>query len=181
VDLKGKKVLVTGAASFISSWLCEALIEKGVKGLCGIDDLSAGRIANIAGLVKSGAMHFVKGDCRNQNLIQSLLRQQKPDIVFHLAADHGGRGYVDLHNAECANNLFLSGLVLHECVKAGVKKIVFASSGCVFPNNLQTDVSKELYLKRKARPCDSSNDRTGVYQARPVQDLGRWTTTSQLD
>jgi len=146
VELKGKKVLVTGGASFIGSTLVDALLAKDVRGLLVIDDLSAGRYANIKEHNEAGRIGFIKADIREQNITRNALRTHRPDIVFHLAADHGGRGYVDLHNAECANNLFLSGLVLHECVKAGVKKIVFASSGCVYPNNLQTDVSQELFL-----------------------------------
>lgn len=146
MDLKGKRVLITGVASFISSHLADALVAKGVANLCGIDNLSGGRFDNIAHLVKDDKLHFIKGDLREQNMLRVALRQQKPDIVFHLAADHGGRGYVDLHNAECANNLFLSGLVLHECVNAGVEKVIFAGSGCEYQNYLQTDASQELYL-----------------------------------
>jgi nucleoside-diphosphate-sugar epimerase len=68
------------------------------------------------------------------------------EVVFHLAADHGGRGYVDLHQAGPASNLFLDGLVFWEAVKAGVEKVVYASSGCVYPNYMQTDPQKEIYL-----------------------------------
>src|SRR5207249_8516652 len=43
-------------------------------------------------------------------------------IVFHLAADHGGRGYVDLHQAACASNLMFDGLIFRACHRAGVDK-----------------------------------------------------------
>src|SRR5262249_3640044 len=65
---------------------------------------------------------------------------------FHLAADHGGRGYVDLHQAACATNLALDGLLFMACRGAGVEKIVYASSGCVYPNHLQTNPTETLYL-----------------------------------
>src|SRR4030065_742021 len=68
------------------------------------------------------------------------------DVVFHLAADHGGRGYVDLHQAGPASNFLLDGIVFWEALKAGVDKVVFASSGCVYPNNMQGDVNAEIYL-----------------------------------
>lgn len=71
---------------------------------------------------------------------------QDVQVVFHLAADHGGRGYVDLHQAGPASNLFLDGLVFWEALKARVEKVVFASSGCVYPNFLQSDPDKEVYL-----------------------------------
>jgi nucleoside-diphosphate-sugar epimerase len=57
------------------------------------------------------------------------------DVVFHLAADHGGRGYVDLHQAACATNLALDSMVFLACYRAQVEKAVYASSGCVYPND----------------------------------------------
>jgi nucleoside-diphosphate-sugar epimerase len=68
------------------------------------------------------------------------------DVVFHLAAIHGGRGYVDLHQAECAKNLLLDSLLIKAAHEARVGKFVFASSGCVYPSYLQQDTAQELYL-----------------------------------
>src|SRR4029079_8275633 len=84
---------------------------------------------------------------------------QKVDVVFHLAADHGGRGYVDTYQAGPANNLFLDGVRFAEALKAGVEKVVFASSGCVYPNFLQGDANKEVYLTEEVvkPPYDSDN------------------------
>jgi nucleoside-diphosphate-sugar epimerase len=81
------------------------------------------------------------------------------DTVFHLAADHGGRGYVDLHQAGPASNFFLDGIVFAEAVRAKVNKVVFASSGCVYPNFLQSDVKKEVYLTEDLTkgPNDADN------------------------
>ena len=80
-------------------------------------------------------------------------------VVFHLAADHGGRGYVDLHQAPCAVNLMLDGIVFHACHKAKVDKVVYASSGCVYPNHIQTDPSEMLYLTedKVGPPYDADN------------------------
>jgi nucleoside-diphosphate-sugar epimerase len=81
------------------------------------------------------------------------------DTVFHLAADHGGRGYVDLHQAACASNLALDGMLFLACKNAGVGKVVFASSGCVYPNELQQDPSEMLYLTEEmvGPPYDADN------------------------
>jgi UDP-glucose 4-epimerase len=68
------------------------------------------------------------------------------EIVFHLAADHGGRGYLEMHQAACSTNLTLDGLVFLACREAKVEKVVYASSGCVYPNHLQTNPSETVYL-----------------------------------
>jgi nucleoside-diphosphate-sugar epimerase len=80
-------------------------------------------------------------------------------LVFHLAADHGGRGYVDLHNIECSTNLILDGHLFRAAADAGVEKVVYASSGCVYPNYRQTDPREELYLTEDlvGPPYDSDN------------------------
>ena len=55
------------------------------------------------------------------------------DIVFHNAADHGGRGYIDLHQVNCSTNLVLDGQVFRAAEENGVEKVVFASSGLRLP------------------------------------------------
>lgn len=135
-------VLITGGASFIGSSIVDALIEREAK-IRVVDDLTSGKIENIQEYIKSKRTEFVKADIRECNL-KDLFNDI--DIVFHLAADHGGRGYVDLHQAGPASNLFLDGLVFWNALKYKVKKVVFASSGCVYPNYLQTDPKKELFL-----------------------------------
>jgi nucleoside-diphosphate-sugar epimerase len=88
---------------------------------------------------------FTEADLRETGVTRAAMKGIQ--VVFHLAADHGGRGYVDLHQAGPASNLFLDGLIFWEALKAGVEKVVFASSGCVYPNYMQTDAAKEIYLR----------------------------------
>ena len=66
---------------------------------------------------------------------------------------------MELHQAGPATNFFLDGLVFFEAYKAGVEKIVFASSGCVYPNFLQSDVNQELFLTEDVvtPPYDADN------------------------
>ena len=54
-------------------------------------------------------MTFVEADLREPGVTRAAMNGI--EVVFHLAADHGGRGYVDLHQAGPASNLFLDGLV----------------------------------------------------------------------
>ena len=136
-------VLVTGGASFIGSHLVDALVARGAR-LRIVDDLSSGRLENIQGHLSNEQVEFIQADLREPGVARAAMRDVQ--VVFHLAADHGGRGYVDLHQAGPASNLFLDGLIFWEALKASVEKVVYASSGCVYPNYLQTDPNKEIYL-----------------------------------
>jgi nucleoside-diphosphate-sugar epimerase len=64
-----------------------------------------------------------------------------------------------MYQAGPSSNLFLDGLVFWEALNAGVEKVVFASSGCVYPNFLQTNVDEELYLTEEIvkPPYDADN------------------------
>src|SRR5579863_5943391 len=143
MDWRNSKVLVTGGASFIGSTLVDALLKKGAQ-IRVVDDLSSGKLENIATHVMDKEVEFIQNDLREPGVAENAVDGM--DVVFHLAADHGGRGYVDLHQAACASNLMLDGVLFHACYKARVDKVVYASSGCVYPNFIQNDLNKMLYL-----------------------------------
>jgi len=156
MDWTGSKILVTGGASFIGSHLVDALIRRGAA-VRVVDDLTSGRLENIQRHLDAKCVEFIRGDLREPGLTRQAVKGVR--IVFHLAADHGGRGYVDLHQAGPASNLFLDGVVFWEALKAGVEKIVFASSGCVYPNFLQSDPTQDVYLTEDVvkPPHDADN------------------------
>jgi len=150
------KVLVTGGASFIGSHLVDALIERGASVRI-VDNLSSGRLDNLRGHLDAGRVEFIEADLADPVVAEETVRGM--NVVFHLAADHGGRGYVDLHQVACATNLVLDGVVFAACLKAGVDKVVYASSGCVYPNHIQTDPGQILYLTENmvGPPYDADN------------------------
>ncbi len=149
-------VLVTGGSSFIGSALVDQLVERGAQVRI-VDDLTSGRLENIRAHLTNGHVEFLQADLREPGITRAAM--EGVHTVFHLAADHGGRGYVDLHQAGPASNFFLDGLVFAEALRAKVKKVVFASSGCVYPNFLQSDVNKEVYLTEDLTkgPNDADN------------------------
>ena len=153
----GRPVLVTGGASFIGSALVDELVARGA-GVRVVDDLSSGKLENIQQHVDEGAVEFLHDDLCRPGAAERAV--EDTTVVFHLAADHGGRGYVDLHQAACASNLALDGTLFLACRTAGVEKVVYASSGCVYPNYAQTDPNEEIYLREEladAPPYDADN------------------------
>jgi nucleoside-diphosphate-sugar epimerase len=143
VDWATQRVLVTGGASFIGSHLVDALVARGAQ-VRVVDNLSSGALRNLAGHLATGAIEFHEADLLDSRVAQAMVRDV--DVVFHNAADHGGRGYIDLHQVDCATNLVLDGQVFRSAALAGVRKVVFASSGCVYPEDIQGDPEEVLYL-----------------------------------
>ncbi len=119
----GKRVLVTGGASFIGSTLTDQLLARGAKVRI-VDDLSSGHLDNLREPLAKGSIDFIQADLREPGVTRAAMNGV--DTVFHIAADHGGRGYVDLHQAGPASNFFLDGLVFSEALKAKARKVVFA-------------------------------------------------------
>lgn len=156
MNWQGLRVLVTGGASFIGSHLVDALIERGAR-VRVVDNLSSGRLENIQDHVEAGRVEFVRANLNDRRVAAEAVRGTA--VVFHLAADHGGRGYVELHQVACGLNLALDAVVFAACQEAGVEKLVFASSGCVYPNHLQTDPHAMLYLTEQmvGPPYDADN------------------------
>ncbi|MEK6206468.1 MAG: NAD-dependent epimerase/dehydratase family protein [Chloroflexota bacterium] len=153
---RGRPVLITGGASFIGSHLTDALVARGAK-VRVIDNLSSGRAEYLAEYIRDGKVEFIKADLNTPGVADRVV--EGSEVVFHLAADHGGRGYVDLHQAACAANLALDGMLFLACRRAGVDKVVYASSGCVYPNFLQNDPDEILYLREEmvGPPFDADN------------------------
>jgi nucleoside-diphosphate-sugar epimerase len=96
------------------------------------DDLSSGKSRNLDTI--AGKIRFLEGDLRHSDFAAEAAAGQ--EVVFHLAASHGGRGYIDTHPIECTNNMFLDHVVFAAAADAGVGKIVLASSACAYPTNL---------------------------------------------
>jgi nucleoside-diphosphate-sugar epimerase len=138
-----KKVLVTGGASFIGSTLVGQLLDRGAD-VRVVDDFSSGIYGNVAEWVDKGHVELVRGDLRDREIADRSV--QGRDVVFHLAADHGGRGYVDLHQYACSTNLGLDATFFGAALDADVETVTYASSGCIYPLYLQADLGQTLYL-----------------------------------
>lgn len=141
----GVRVLVTGGASFIGSHLVDKLVSLGAV-VRVADDLSSGKMENLRDSLSR--IEFREGNLRDRKFTQEVLKGE--EVVFHLAACHGGRGFIDTHPADCASNLVLDGIVFDEAWRAKVERICFASSACVYPVRLQEKpTGNVVYLREE--------------------------------
>ena len=138
----GRRALVAGGASFIGSFLTELLVRSGAR-VTVADDLSSGRLANLDAIASD--IDFQRGDLRDPDFAGRVSSDQS--IVFQLAASHGGRGYIESHPVEFMNNMSLDHTVMASAVAGGAEKIVYASSACVYPTNLQDSESDRGLLQ----------------------------------
>lgn len=120
------KVLVTGVAGLIGSHMAEYLVSKGYK-VSGVDNLSGGYKENVP-----KGVEFYQLSLENQKALEVVFETEKPDYVYHFAA-YAAEGLSPfIRNFNYKNNLVCSANVINECIKHGVKKIIFTSSMAVY-------------------------------------------------
>ena len=134
MSFDGERVLVTGGASFIGSHLVEDLVAAGAD-VRVADDFSSGRNENLAAVEND--IEVLHGDLKDPFFARKAT--EGVERVFHLAADHGGRGYISKYPANCATNMALDNTVFEAAAKNEVPKITFASSACAYPTDIQQE------------------------------------------
>ncbi len=124
--------LVTGGAGFIGSHLCDRLLAEG-HGVVAIDDLSSGRLSNIAEARTYGGDRFAfsRIDIRAEGL-GALFERHAPEVGMHLAAVSARPGNPCGPMEE--TSVGIQGLlaVLEQAARCEVRKVVFASSASVY-------------------------------------------------
>ena len=144
---KLKTALVCGAGGFIGGHLVKKLKNDGywVRGV----DLKDNEFS------ESPADDFVIGDLRDQNVCKNIL--DRPfDEVFQLAADMGGAGYIFTgeHDADVMHNSATINLnMAYYGQKAGIKKIFYSSSACIYPEYNQLDPDNPKCSEESAYPA----------------------------
>lgn len=123
---KGSTVLVDGGAGLVGSNLTKALIKADAKRIIVLDDLSAAEKWNVPVDPK---VEFIESDVCDDEILKRVF-SYKPDYVFHLAAHFANQNSVDnpLVDLEVNGGGLLK--VLQYSNLTGIKRFIFASSGC---------------------------------------------------
>lgn len=156
-----KEIFITGGAGFIGHHLLDKLIGLGAMVTVG-DNLWSGDINNVLRVWKKNKLKYKKTSWGYQaednhkfvlvdftdykNTLKVLKNHQ---IVFHLAARFGGRGYIDTHPADCCDNFAINQNVIKAAKEVGVDRIQFASTACVYPFDLQKKYHSKYLLKEE--------------------------------
>jgi len=142
-----KTALICGAGGFIGSHLAKKLKKEGfwVRGV----DLKYPEFGT------SAADDFIIGDLRDQTVVQKIL-DRSFDEVYQLAADMGGAGYIFTgeHDADVMHNSAQINLnMAYYGLKAGIKKIFYSSSACIYPEYNQMDPDNPKCSEDSAYPA----------------------------
>ena len=132
--IKSKRVVVTGGAGFIGSYLVKSLVKKGAK--VTVIDLKA----KPKDFTKK--VNYIRGDARSLALMQKTLKVC--NICYPLAAVYGGAKFIHQNQAKILSyNLELFSSVFNAAAKNKVGRIVFPSSAIVYHESLTTPAREE--------------------------------------
>lgn len=155
VDLKGKTILITGAAGFIGAnlikRLCAEIEGVTVIGIDNMNDYYDVRLkeTRLKELLENSSFVFVKGSIADKVMVAGLFEKYKPQIVVNLAAQAGVRYSITNPDAYIESNLIGFYNILEACRhsydngETGVEHLVYASSSSVYGTNKKVPYSTD--------------------------------------
>lgn len=138
MNIRDKKVFVTGGAGFIGSHLVDKLVAMGAEVIV-VDNLQAGKRENLKQVLKK--IRFVKGDVRDKNLIKKYIKGV--DMIFHIAANASVPYSVKNPRYDFETNAMGTFNILECSINAHVGKIVYASSAAVYGNPIYIPIDEK--------------------------------------
>lgn len=155
IDLKGKTVLVTGAAGFIGSFLSERLLSDfediRVIGFDSVNDYYDIRLkeSRLEKLQKHRNFIFIKANLADKDKVSEVFREYSPQIVVNLAAQAGVRYSITSPDAYIESNIIGFYNILEACRHSyddgatPVEHLVYASSSSVYGSNKKVPYSTD--------------------------------------
>ena len=154
------RVLVTGAAGFIGSHLCDRLLADGCR-VVGLDNFDSfypepTKRANLAAALQNPGMRLIEGDIRDGVLLEGLFTDVPLDAVIHLAARPGVRPSLDAPEACIQVNVDGTLQLLEAMRRHHVGRLVFGSSSSVYGNSSIAPYSEDQTADRPISPYAAS-------------------------
>lgn len=126
-----RKMMITGGAGFVGSFLAEELLKRGYAVLA-VDNLSTGNLDNVAHLKDNHDFELITGSIMNEDLMDKLISQC--EVVFHLAAAVGVRLIID-RPVETIETNILGTEIIYKLVNKHKKRVVITSTSEIYGKN----------------------------------------------
>lgn len=141
-----RTILVTGAAGFIGSHLCEALLARDLK-VVGLDNFDnfynlAVKKRNVTVALRHAAFTLVEGDIRDPSAVDRAMAGGSIDTIVHLAARAGVRPSIENPILYQDVNLNGTNVLLEAARKHNIRRFIFGSSSSVYGNNAKVPFSE---------------------------------------
>jgi UDP-glucose 4-epimerase len=140
------KILVTGGAGFIGSHIVDACLGLGHQVVL-VDDLSTGKERNI-----NAQARFVKADIRDAGAMKGLFEKERFDVMIHEAAQMDVRRSVADPVFDASVNVLGVLTLLECCIRTGVGKVLFASTGGAIYGEQEKFPADETHVTRPISP-----------------------------
>jgi len=143
---KDDLVVVTGAGGFIGGWLVRDLLRNGYRRVRAVDQKPLDHWYQ-----SFEAADNVICDLRREDNCRRAVRGAR--VVFNLAADMGGMGFIETHKADCMISVLINTNMLLTARDAGVERYFYSSSACVYAAGKQTDADVVALREEDAYPA----------------------------
>ena len=147
------RVVVTGAGGFIGGWLAAELLASGYRRVRAVDYKPFDEWYQCHAEAEN-----LRLDLRDSAACAQALRSSQ--LVYHLASDMGGMGFIEVNKADCMLSVLIDGHLLQAARDAGCQRFFYASTACVYPAHLQDTI--------EPRPLREDD----VYPAMPEDGYG---------
>lgn len=146
MSVQGKNVLITGGAGFIGSHLAEEYLINDVRKVVVYDDFSTGTMKNL-NEIKDRKLKIVKGSILDPVTLNNIVREEKINIIDHLAAVLEVCAGIKDTEKDARINILGTLNVLNIALKNKVEKVLFASSGAVYGEAKYLPIDEEHPLE----------------------------------
>jgi UDP-glucuronate decarboxylase len=164
-------VLVTGAAGFLGSFLCESLIFKGYS-VVGIDNFFRGKVENLSAVASDPHFSIVEldlADSNNKFELSRLIRENSVKNIFHLAAINGTQHFYDHSAFVLDQNVKITMNLMESIAGSEVQNFIYTSSSEVYgePMILPTPEHHPILVVAEAdRDCYAVSKAVGDFYTR---------------